>query len=202
VTRRRRNEQGYVAIFTAVLFAALFSGLAATAVDTASWYLEAQKVQNAADAAALAGVVYMPQDLTTATSTAEAAALRNGYSGGDPNITVTTQRGSTASQLKVTVTSRIHNTFGALIGVPTATISRAAVADFTGPAPMGSPCNTFGNEPLGGTGSSAATPSGSALGLSPFANCSSNPQFWANVQGPETGKVQHPAVRGRRGGRL
>ncbi len=51
--RRRRKEDGYVAVFTAVLFAALFSGLAATAVDTANWYLEAQKAQNAADAAAL-----------------------------------------------------------------------------------------------------------------------------------------------------
>jgi Flp pilus assembly protein TadG len=187
---RRRDERGYVAVFTALLFAALFSGLAATAVDTANWYLEAQKVQNAADAAALAGVVYMPQDLASATTTAQDAAARNGYLTSNPNVTISAARGSSSSQLKVTVTSRIHNTFGAMFGVPWTTISRSATADFTGPAPMGSPCNIFGNEPTGGAGASAATPSGSALGAAPFASCTSNPQFWATVEGPETGKVQ------------
>ena len=49
---RARDERGFVAILSAVVFAALFASLAATAVDTARWYLEVQKVQNAADAAA------------------------------------------------------------------------------------------------------------------------------------------------------
>jgi Flp pilus assembly protein TadG len=188
--RRRCEEAGYVAVFTAIMFASSCLALAATSVDTANWYVEAQKVQNAADAAALGGVVYMPQDLPTAATTARAIALRNGYDSGSPNVTVTAVQGSTASQLKVTISSRIRNTFGALIGAGHTTITRTAVADFTGPAPMGSPCNTFGNEPDTGGGASAPLPFGTAQGASPFANCPRNPQLWATIQGPETGKVQ------------
>jgi hypothetical protein len=187
---RRRDEGGYVAVLTAIVFAALFCPLAATAVDTANWYMEAQKLQKAADAAALGGVVYMPQDFATATSTAKAISARNGFDDADPDITVTVAKGNSSSQLRVTVTDKVHNTFGSMFGVFATTISRTALADFTGPAPMGSPCNTFGNEPSGGGGASAPTPAGTAQGSSPFANCPRNPQFWAQVEGPETGKVQ------------
>ncbi len=188
--QRRGREQGYVALLTAIVSAALFTGLGATAVDTANWYVQAQKIQNAADAAALGGVVYMPQDIDTATTTAKQIAARNGFSTSDPGVTVTATQGASPSQLTVTVTGRVHNTFGSMFGLSYTNISRSATADFTGPAPMGSPCNVFGNEPKSGGGASAATPTTSALGSSPFTNCSSNPQFWATVEGPETGKVQ------------
>jgi hypothetical protein len=55
---------------------------------------------------------------------------------------------------------------------------------------MGSPCNTFGNEPNGGTAGSSPTPTGTAQGTSPFPNCSRTPTFWGVLEGPETGKVQ------------
>lgn len=190
LSRRRRDEGGYVAIFTAILFASSFLALAATSVDTANWYVQAQRIQNAADAAALGGVVYMPQDLGTAASTAQAIARRNGYDGAASGVSVSAVQGSSPSQLKVTVSAQVRNTFGALIGVPATTITRTAVADYTGPAPMGSPCNTFGNEPDGGGGAGAPSPTGSALGASPFSNCSRAPSLWAAVHGPETGKLQ------------
>ena len=55
--------------------------------------------------------------------------------------------GATATQLRVTVTSTVANQFGAVIGVRAHHAHASATADYQGPAPMGSPCNTFGNEP-------------------------------------------------------
>lgn len=60
---RRRDEAGYVAVLVAVMAPVLFLALAATALDTARWYVEIERVQKAADAGALGGVPYMPQDL-------------------------------------------------------------------------------------------------------------------------------------------
>jgi Flp pilus assembly protein TadG len=206
----RRQEAGYVAIMVSILVPALFIGLAATAVDTAKWYLEVERVQKAADAAALAGVPYLPQDLPAlaqARSRALEVARRNGFDHASAGVDVTVEPGSRPTQLRVTISSRVDNQFGSLIGVGRTTITRTAVADFTGPAPMGSPCNTFGNEPASGQGvvaapsgnGSAAGPggarnwsggTGSALPALGSGLCSTEPQFWAAVEGPQTGKVQ------------
>lgn len=189
--RRTGREAGYVAILVSILVPTVFLGLAATGVDTARWYLEGERVQLAADAAALAGVPYLPQDMANATARARLVAARNGYDDADANVEVRVEQGVRTSQLRVTITSTIPNQFGQLIGVPRANIARTAVADFTGPAPMGSPCNAFGEEPSAGSGgASSGTSSGSALGTSPPGNCSRRPQLWATVEGPETGKVQ------------
>ena len=186
--RRVRDEAGYAAVLTAMLASVLFMGMAAMGVDTARWYVEIERVQKAADAAALAGVTYMPNDLPSATTTAIASATKNGYpNAGTSKVEVTV--GDKPSELRVTISSTIDNTFGAMIGVKKATITRSAVADYTAPAPMGSPCNTFGNEPPSQP-SPAAQPAGSALPLTPFPNCTSQPYFWAAIEGPSTDKVQ------------
>ncbi|WP_205474228.1 pilus assembly protein TadG-related protein [Nocardioides sp. SYSU D00038] len=193
--RRARDDAGYAALLVAFLAAFVFLGLAAVGVDTARWYLEAERVQKAADAAALAGVTYMPTDLAKATSAALAVAADNGYAPGD-DAAVQVERGGTASQLRVTVTSTIPNTFGAYLGLSESSISRSATADYTAPAPMGSPCNTFGNEPPSQP-APAPQPQGTALPASPFTTCPKNattgtsyPQFWAALEGPSTDKVQ------------
>ncbi len=186
--RQVRDEAGYAAVVTALLASVLFMGMAAMGVDTARWYVEVERVQKAADAAALAGVTYMPNDLPSATTAAIASATKNGY----PNsgtTSVTVEVGDKPSELKVTIRSSIDNTFGAMMGVKKAVITRSAVADYTAPAPMGSPCNTFGNEPPSQP-VPAAQPAGSALPASPFANCSTQPFFWAAIEGPSTDKVQ------------
>ncbi len=186
---RRASEAGYVAITVAVVVPTIGIGCAAIAVDTGTWYVEMQMTQKAADAAALAGVPYLPQDLPSARARALAVAARNGYDNSGDN-TVTVELGEKATQLKVTIRSVIDNTFGAMIGVPHATITQSATADYQGPAPMGSPCNTFGNEPDPGSAGSSATPIGSAQSAAVAAYCSRTPQLWATVEGPETGKVQ------------
>ncbi len=186
----RSRERGYAAVMVAILVPTVFLGMAALGVDTARWYLEIERVQKAADAAALAGVTYMPADLPAARAKALEVSSKNGYTNGAKGglTTVTVAQGDAPSELKVTVSTRIDNTFGVYIGTPHARITRSAVADFTAPAPMGSPCNIFGNEPPSQPG--AAQPSGTALPASPFPNCTSNPQFWAAIEGPATDKVQ------------
>ena len=161
----------------------------AVSSDTARWYDEMNRVQKAADAAALAGVPYLPFDLTNATVRAKEVSKRNGYDDLDPDVVVTVVQGTLASQLKVTISSRIDNTFGGFIGVSRTTVTRSATADYKGPAPMGSPCNTFGNEPNPGGGPSqpAPAPSGTALGGT-LPNCKRSVDFWAGIQGVRTSK--------------
>jgi Flp pilus assembly protein TadG len=185
--RRNRAEDGYVAIVAALLISSVLMAVAAIGVDVARWYVEAERVQTAADAAAMAGVIFLPDNLPRATETARRSAALNGYEHLG-NATVTVEFGERRSQLRVTVTTEVDNQFGAAVGVDTATISRSAVADYTSPAPMGSPCNTFGNEPPGG--SSTSGPSTSVIPSAYRTVCSSRPYFWAAIEGPQTNKQQ------------
>ena len=189
--RGPRDERGYVALLVAMFAATILMPLCAISVDVARWYVEVQRVQNAADAAAMAGVTYLPDDFASAKSTAITVAGRNGYpNSGSTSVSVSI--GDKPTQLVVTVSSKIGNAFGTAFGVNTHTIVRSATADFNGPAPMGSPCNTFGNEPPGaGTGSNDPVrgPNTSVIVAPPGgASCTSNPQFWGAIAGPDTPK--------------
>lgn len=188
--RRRRNQKGFVTLLVAMLIPTVFMVCAAFAIDTANWYAQERDMQKAADAAALAGVPYLPNDISGATTKAQAVAALNGYTNGVKGVVVSVGLGSRPTQLSVTISSPVSNQFASTFGVPTTTLARTAVADYQGPQPMGSPCNTFGNEPTSGTGGSSATPSGTALGSKPFSNCSSTPQFWGVIEGPQTDKIQ------------
>lgn len=186
--RLHADERGVVAVLVVLSLSSFIFGAAALGVDVARWYLEAQRVQKAADAGALGGVTYMPQDLPTAITTAKAVVGRNGYSG-TGSSTIAVAQGSKPSQVRVTVCSTIKNSFGGIIGVSRTTVCRTAVADYTGPAPLGSPCNTFGNEPTSGSAAAATPTTASAHGTPRLSNCSVNPQFWATIEGPETDKI-------------
>ena len=156
-------------------------GMAGLAIDVANWYFQAQRQQKAADAAALAGAVFLPQDVTQSYSTADTLAWRNGYQTGVASTTVTAQQESKPTRLRVTITRNVNNFFGGLLGVGTTTIRRTAVGEFAGPVPMGSPSNVFGNEPA---------PDGT------WSSVTGNSSFWVNVAGAQTTKIsgdQHQA---------
>jgi Flp pilus assembly protein TadG len=179
---RSADESGVATVVVVAFVSAVLFGLAALAVDIARLQLEGQRLQKAADAAAVAGVTWMPQDLPNATLTARSLASRNGYVNGADSTTVAVDPGGQPSQLKVTITHKVTNVFGSMFGISSGTITRHAVADYTGPQPMGSPCNTMGNEPdddSSGTGSKLV---GTSTG------CTRTPQFWANMFGPEINK--------------
>ena len=176
-----RDERGAVALVMALFITFMALPLSAIAVDTARHYVEAQRVQAAADAAAAAGVTYLPDRFDLAQARAKDIAGDNGFpDSGTSSVEV--EVGEKPTQLKVSVSSVVNNTFAAAFGDETKVVTRSAVADYNGPAPMGSPCNTFGNEPAG---TPLLGPVGSQLQAPPSAQCSTNPEFWANVAGPD-----------------
>jgi Flp pilus assembly protein TadG len=174
---RAGSDRGIVAIWTAILMV-VFLGMAAIAVDISRWYVEIARLQKTADAAALGGAVFMPGNLSSADDTARALVLANGY---DP-AQAATAAGEKPSQLKVSVTSTVENPFGAVLGTPTTTITRSAIADYASPVPMGSPCNVLGSEPA----------SAGATGQGPVAsgNCTGVGSYWVNIAGANTNKAR------------
>ena len=64
-------------IFVAAILT--FVGLCAIVVDVSWYWANTLRVQRAADAAALAGAVYLPIDSGSAFAEAKQAAVRNGY---------------------------------------------------------------------------------------------------------------------------
>jgi Flp pilus assembly protein TadG len=132
------SEGGFVLVSMALMIVALL-GMAGLAVDVANWYFQANRQQKAADAAALAGAVFLPADTTQAYSTAAALADKNGYKSGVASTTVTAQQESKPTRIRVTITRNINNFFGGLLGVGNTTIRRTSVAEFAGPGPDGKP---------------------------------------------------------------
>ena len=94
-------EDGYVLILTVLLLLPLlaFTGFA---VDLGAWTATASKAQNAADAASLAGVVYLPDLPAKATSVARRVRRRNGYTNGVDGVTVTAAPNA-RNELEVTI---------------------------------------------------------------------------------------------------
>jgi hypothetical protein len=176
------GEGGYVAIMTALLLF-VFLGFAAFAVDVGHWYLVGQKEQRAADAAAMAGVTYLPGDTASAYATAQTFSKVNGFANGVSATTVTAGLAGQPTRLQVTVSQTVTNFFGSLLGRPTTAVSRTAIADYAGPVPLGSPCNEFGADPIA-----------LAVGIQ-SANCSAVGQFWANVGSPQGTKISGDAYQ-------
>lgn len=180
-----RSDRGAVGVLVAMMLTPVLLGSAAIGIDVANWYWQGAKLQAAADAAALAGVVYMPADMPKATAEAKEVAAQNGYT--DANSTLTTGVGRVSSQLRVTITSTANNSFGDLLGKSQEQLTRTAVADYVGPAPMGSPCNIMGNEQMELTGTATRFAS---------ANCdSSSGSFWLGIAGHNVNKIQGDAYQ-------
>jgi len=80
------GEKGFIMVVTAIVMTMmlLFAGLA---VDVSSWNERAAEIKRASDAAALAGVVWMP-DFNKAQSVALETAQKNGFTNGVNNVTV------------------------------------------------------------------------------------------------------------------
>ena len=86
VARTDDREAGVVLVWMSLMIAVLL-GMAGLSLDVANWYLQGNREQKAADAAALAGAVYLPDDPGRAFSTARDLASRNGYTA-DTHTTV------------------------------------------------------------------------------------------------------------------
>jgi len=118
-------------------------GFCGFAVDISNWWLQAQRQQRAADAAALAGVVFMPDSYSNAEAVALSTASQNGYPSGSVGVSTTGR----PTQLRVQVERSVRNFFGSILGVNTTRIRRSAVAEYQGSVPMGSPERYLGQDP-------------------------------------------------------
>ena len=145
-TSAGRREHGYVMVMFGLLIVPIIL-MAGLAVDVGSWYNESSNIQKAADAAALAGVVWLP-DVTSATTYAKTTATKNGYTNGVNGVTVTVvQVGD--RQLRVTITDpAVGSFFYKNLGGSNITLSRKGTAEYVLPIPLGSPENRLGNDPL------------------------------------------------------
>jgi hypothetical protein len=103
------------------------------------------RLQRAADAAALAGVVYLPGNVSGAVTAAQNESAKNGFTTGVNGVTVTAaQEPSNAAVLNVNISSPVRTFFARLFGVTSFTARRNARAEFVLPVPMGSPENYYG----------------------------------------------------------
>ena len=143
--RRRREEGGYAVIMTALLLVPLM-GFAGFAVDVGAWYSRASELQRAADAAALAGVVWQP-DFSAAETAARAEAARNGFTHGVDGIEVNVTNASN-NQLQVQIIDTDADMFFAGIFLDEVAIGRQAVSEYIDAVPLGSPKNHFGTNNL------------------------------------------------------
>lgn len=168
-SERNRRERGIALVWMALtlLVMVLFAGFA---VDVSNWYLQAERLQRAADAGAHAGVIFLPGDLPSATTTAKSTVSKNGYTtGGSANTTVTVTQEPNPNRLRVKISTDVPTFFVSLVGIDDVRMTREAVAEYIAPVPMGSPQNKLGNDPDG------ADP---------------GTQLWVNISGPQTGKEQ------------
>ncbi len=139
---RRRSRGQVIVIFAGAMLA--FMGLMAIVIDVSWYWANTLRVQRAADAAALAGVVWLPNLYSSADTTARAEATKNGYTqGGVTNIT-TMKDPVNDRKLIVTISTSTPSFFARVIGLASFPITRTSKAEFILPVAMGSPENYYG----------------------------------------------------------
>ena len=142
-TAKRSRQRGQVlAIFAGAMV--LFVGVLAIVVDISWYWSNTLKVQRAADAAALAGAVWLPGQQATAYQTADNEATKNGYTTGG-GVTVTPIQDSVdPHQLDVTISAPVNTFFMRLFGITHIQATRSSKAIYVLPVPMGSPLAYYG----------------------------------------------------------
>jgi len=174
VRARHGTEQGFYAVWFAVTFVT-FTAFAGLAIEFNRWQMLATRAQKAADAAALAGAVFMPENQNNkAFNMARTVASLNGFTDGQNGVSISTARGRLPNQIKVTVALATSNAWGRLVNYGSTTIVRSAVAEYQVPQNLGSPENRYGNDPESGA---------------------TQPQFWGNLFGPSSSKGKGDAIQ-------
>lgn len=140
---RRQAERGQVlALFVLMLFVVI--GMVAIVADVSWWWANSLRVQRAADAAALAGAIYLPGSPATAYSAARAEATKNGYTAGAGTVVTPAQDASNPRRLNVTISAPVQTFFARVFGMSQITVTETAHAEYTLPVPMGSPQSYLG----------------------------------------------------------
>lgn len=158
---RRRNE-GQALVLVALTAVGMVA-MVGLAIDGGLAFMEAQKIQRAADAAALAGAVWMPSLKSIADARGELATQANGYDA--VNHGTTTQATASAdqtgdtiyyvgsgtdvpTQYQATVGHVAHRWFLGIIGFGNFYIQRSAIAQYSSLPKLGSSDNYLGDSVL------------------------------------------------------
>ncbi|HEX5825776.1 MAG TPA: pilus assembly protein TadG-related protein [Candidatus Limnocylindrales bacterium] len=154
---KRSRTRGQIMIVFAMSIIVL-CGMVALVVDVSWYWANSLRVQRAADAAALAGVVWLPGTPNVAYSTAIIEAEKNGYING-AKATITPLKDATNDRrLNVKIATTVDTFFMRVLGISSLPVIRNAKAEFVLPVPMGSPQNYYGVGFFEGlTGGSAVT---------------------------------------------
>jgi hypothetical protein len=158
--RRPRAKRGQAIVLMALMLMFVLAGGVGLGVDALIGYVQSLAAERAAAAAALAGVVYMPNQFTAppvnnATEKAIAIAKQNGFDTADVanGVGVDPERvpipGSNppayyANKFQVTVTKRVQVYFMQLLGFSTYMVSRTAIATYLPPITLGQPGGQIG----------------------------------------------------------
>ncbi len=143
-SRRGRGDGGLVIVMTSLLLLPLLT-FAAYGIDLASWHSRIGQLQRSADAAALAGTVWMP-NLVKAKAVAADSLARNHIVHGVDDVTVAIQEGATPNSLRVTITDHDAPQYFSALVRRDQVLSRMAEAEYYLPLPLGSPLNYFGGD--------------------------------------------------------
>ncbi|HEY6510253.1 MAG TPA: pilus assembly protein TadG-related protein, partial [Vicinamibacterales bacterium] len=146
----RSKELGQVLPMFAIMAIVVLGG-AALLTDVAWWWTNEQRMQRAADAASLAGAVYLPADEVKAFASAQDAALKNGFTNGVGGVVVAPRRDpDNPRKLIVDIDGPVRTNFARVFcwnGGPclnSVSVGVTGAAEFVLPVPMGSPENYYG----------------------------------------------------------
>lgn len=174
---RRRlaaGQDGAALVWVAGMMVALLA-MTALAVDLGWYYLNAGRLQRAADAAALAGAANLPSALPLADGDGQDAAEVNGFGAADYVSTLPSDH-----EYRVELTTQVPTFFATVVGIDELPLTRTSTAEHIPPVVMGSPASCFG------VGNPAIV---SSLPPSAQAGCAAYVQnFWAAINFPYTPK--------------
>ncbi|MCB1247388.1 MAG: hypothetical protein KDB69_08985, partial [Acidimicrobiia bacterium] len=151
--RRLHDEEHGAVLILVAACTLVFIGMVALAADYGWMYYNQLNTRKAAEAAALAGVVHMPQPDcapadpgTTPYDTAIDIASRNGYSSGT-GATVSPAMAATCAQLRVTISRPIDTFFLGAFGIDQLNITESATAEQLPALKLGSDEPYLGEDP-------------------------------------------------------
>lgn len=178
---RRDATDGQIMVLFALLLAVLM-GMAGLAIDVAHARSVAEDAQRAADAGALAGVVYLPADIAKARTQAGALTSANGFTdtsagGACPGtagaVCISYMPDAPHRILGETITVRVQTSFLRVLGLGTITVVRTARATYDDPIALGAPDHMLGFAPF---------PTKAIQSSKPFGQ-----GFYLELRGPYTG---------------
>jgi Flp pilus assembly protein TadG len=128
-----RKSRGQVGVLYAMALIGLLGGVA-MCTDVGVMYLNWHRMQRAVDAAALAGVTYLPEDTATAISTAETYGEDNGLAASEIAPPLVGAGANGIDTLTVSATRNVPYYFARVLGMTTQKVSVTAVAEAPAPA--------------------------------------------------------------------